>query len=258
MINKSIPKVVITQGYLWDYFEWFILGFYMLQSKGVIDFEFQLNKRPLDMALTRIKSPFVARIVNHIRCNNREDMTFTMDGYICYDDTRYPFTIDCQDAPFLFDEEKLRDGYIYFKMQYPDDIEQDSFELAPGVQIPWCDHKHKDPSIKIITDRAPRKEIRSLKPYLESIKPLMIGPRRLSRGFSQQLLEQGYSNYINSRKLKKQHKIMCYFGNSKGPVPENFYGHDYVYLRNHIDYDWERDLMGAFADKISHPNEKRG
>ena len=43
MINKSIPKVVITQGYLWDYFEWFILGFYMLQSKGVIDFEFQLQ-----------------------------------------------------------------------------------------------------------------------------------------------------------------------------------------------------------------------
>lgn len=242
---KDRTEVVITSGYRWSYFQWFLLGFYQLEEKEKIDLKFKL---PLSsFLLTKLSNDFSIRVADKLRRAFEKD-SYNMDGYIVYRENgkkvKKTFSIDSADAPYLFDKEKLDKSNVYFKMQCPLDLDKDGFALTERIVIPWLDHNHVDKNLKL-TDRGARRAIRIDK---EKIKPLMLGPRQLSRGNSYQKLQRGYNNYIKEQEKNKSKKLMCYFGNALGPKVE----------KNPIpDFDWEGDIMGYFKDEISHPNEKR-
>lgn len=242
---KDRTEVVITSGYRWSYFQWFLLGFYQLEEKEKIDLKFKL---PLSsFLLTKLSNDFSIRVADKLRRAFEKD-SYNMDGYIVYRENgkkvKKTFSIDSADAPYLFDKEKLDKSNVYFKMQCPLDLDKDGFALTERIVIPWLDHNHVDKNLKL-TDRGTRRAIRIDK---EKIKPLMLGPRQLSRGNSYQKLQRGYNNYIKEQEKNKSKKLMCYFGNALGPKVE----------KNPIpDFDWEGDIMGYFKDEISHPNEKR-
>lgn len=242
---KDRIEVVITSGYRWSYFQWFLRGFYQLEEKEKIDLKFKL---PLSsFLLTKLSNDFSIRVADKLRRAFEKD-SYNMDGYIVYRENgkkvKKTFSIDSADAPYLFDKEKLDKSNVYFKMQCPLDLDKDGFALTERIVIPWQDHNHVDKNLKL-TDRGARRAIRIDK---EKIKPLMLGPRQLSRGNSYQKLQRGYNNYIKEQEKNKSKKLMCYFGNALGPKVE----------KNPIpDFDWEGDIMGYFKDEISHPNEKR-
>lgn len=242
---KDRTEVVITSGYRWSYFQWFLLGFYQLEEKEKIDLKFKL---PLSsFLLTKLSNDFSICVADKLRRAFEKD-SYNMDGYIVYRENgkkvKKTFSIDSADAPYLFDKEKLDKSNVYFKMQCPLDWDKDGFALTERIVIPWLDHNHVDKNLKL-TDRGARRAIRIDK---EKIKPLMLGPRQLSRGNSYQKLQRGYNNYIKEQEKNKSKKLMCYFGNALGPKVE----------KNPIpDFDWEGDIMGYFKDEISHPNEKR-
>ena len=242
---KDRTEVVITSGYRWSYFQWFLLGFYQLEEKEKIDLKFKLPFS--SFLLTKFSNDFLIRIADKLRRVFEKD-SYNMDGYIVYHENGKKvmkfFSIDSADAPYLFDKEKLDKSNVYFKMQCPLNLDKDGFELTEQITIPWLDQKHNDENLKL-TDRGARKTIEIDK---EKIKPLMLGPRQLSRGNSYQKLQKGYNNYIKEQEKNKSKNLMCYFGNALGPKVE----------KNPIpDFDWEGDIMGYFKDEISHPNEKR-
>lgn len=244
--NKSKPKLVITSGYRWSYFQWFLLGFEMLQHENKIDIEYHL---PLgSRLLMHTNSNFKAQVLNKF-INHTESDSYLLKGYLLNKDgIKKYFCIDSADSPYLFDVASLKSNDVYFKMQCPKDITTSDYELTNEVHIPWTDHEHVDSSLKL-TDRGERKKIPTLTPYLEKIKPLMIGPRKLADGCSYSALKKSYDNYTSDRRKIKQSKIMCYFGNAMGPgVEKNI---------SKPDFDWEKDIMGYYQDEVSHPNEKR-
>lgn len=243
-MNDAI-EVVITGGYRWSCFQWFLLGLYQLEEKGKIKLKFKLPFASL--LLTKASNGHVIRVADKLRRMTEKD-SYNMDGYIIYIENgkkvRKTFTIDSADAPYLFDKKKLDKVDIYFKMQCPLDLDKDGFTLTERIVIPWLDHNHVDENLKL-TDRGLRKEIKIKQ---EKIKPLMIGPRQLARGNSYQNVKEGYNNYIKEKAENKAKNIMCYFGNALGPKREE----------NPIpDFDWEGDIIGYFKEEISHPNEKR-
>ena len=243
--------VVITSVHRWSYFLWFILGFYRLQRMSKIRF-----KLSLDIA-ERLNATILSSLFKRAGVSLGTD-SYLMEGYICFSNgVTKTFCIDSADSPFLFDEDRLKHCDIYFKMQYPKCLDEENipngFSLTPDIVIPWSDHKHIE-NDKSLTDRGERRKIPNLKQYKDKIKPLMIGPRRLSMRFtmdnlSEMALEKGYRNYVTASKLHKEKKFMCYFGNSKGPVENTI---DFI-----LDYDNEGDILTKFKGKINHPNEKR-
>ena len=242
-------KIVITEGYRWTYFQWFILGFYKLQEEGKIEVYFKLPVGSQLLSLSDNK--FILKIADKLRRFYERD-TYNMSGYIEFlsEKKRKYFTIDSADAPYLFHSQKLEIVDIYFKMQCPIEINKKGFPLTDEIIIPWLDHDHVDSSIKNLTCRGKRKFCVNFIENRHKIKPLMVGPRALSeKGFSKIALEKGYYNYIKDRTTIKSKRIMCYFGNSAGPMPEKNVSEP--------DYDWEADIMGYFGDKVNHPNEKR-
>lgn len=240
-------KVVITSGYLWMSFEWFLLGFYMLQDKGEIKLRFRL---PFLSTLLRILNWDVSLCIVYKILRKFEKEDYNMSGYIIFPDgVKKTFTIDCADSPFLFNEKKLRDMNVYFKMQYPVSLGEENFFLTDNIRIPWVDCRHIDKRQKPLSGRGERRVISDLMGYQDKIKPLMMGVRRLSRGISYRKLRKGYERYIKERCLEKPKRLMCYFGNSKGPEPNSDI--------KKPDFNNEADIMGYFGEKISHPNEKR-
>ena len=246
---KKKTRIVITGGYRWSYYEWFLLGFYQLQDAGEITLRFHTPL--LSKLLTYPNTKFGYRVLNHFQRKFEKD-TYNMTGYVVFPDgTKKKFTIDSSDAPYSFHEKLLKETDAYFKIQYPCEIENKTFHLTPDVEIPWVDSEHVDGSGKVLTSRGERKKIQNLAQYLHKIHPLMLGPRCLSIGsvgLSKQALTDGYENYLNSRTVSKSKKIMCYFGNALGPKPETVENPDYL---------WEGDVLGYFKERISHPNEKR-
>lgn len=245
MKNERI-SVVITGGYKWSYYEWFLLGFYKLQESGRIKLKFKVPF--FSKLLTYPNTEFGYRVLEHFRCRTETD-TYNMTGYVQFPDgTKKTFTIDCADAPYSFDAKLLNQVDIYFKMQYPCEIESDSFHLTPDVEIPWLDTEHVDENGKELESTGKRKLITNFAAYRKKIYPLMVGPRRLSKGLSRYALLRGYRNYISDRQIDKSKKMMCYFGNALGPKPNAVDVPDFL---------WESDLVGYFKNRISHPNEKR-
>lgn len=245
-------KVVITEGYRWNYFQWFLLGLYELEKQGKINLKFRL---PLaSHILSFATEKHIVRIADKLRRLFEKD-TYNLSGYIDFDSEkeghkRRRFTIDSADAPYLFNSIKLNDNNIYFKMQCPINLDADQFILADGVAIPWLDHLHVDKKVKKLTQKGQREKCNNFKNNVKKIKPLMVGPRLLSdKSFSYKSLAEGYENYLKAVCNKKTKYIMCYFGNAMGPKPEKD--------TPSPDFDWEADIMGYFGEQISHPNEKR-
>ena len=128
-------------------------------------------------------------------------------------------------------------------MQCPKNLDEKGFELVPNLVMPWTDHK-KEPNKNV------RKPCNNFEKNKYKIRPLMIGTRKLADGISYERLQNGFDNYIKSRNIEKNKKLMCYFGDSKGPKPvkveeENF------------DIDQEKEILGRYRDLLQHPNEKR-
>lgn len=243
---KKKVQVIITGGYRWSYYEWFLLGFYKLQEHSEIKLKF---KTPLfSRLLTYPNIKFGYRILNYLQRKSEID-TYNMTGYVKFKDgTKKRFTIDSSDAPYMFNEKLLKETDVYFKIQYPCEIDLETFHLTPDIEIPWIDSEHLDGTGKALTSRGERKTIKNLAQYRHKIYPLMLGPRSLSNGLSKQALTKGYNNYLTDRRINKTKKIMCYFGNALGPKPEKI---------DRPDYLWEGDILGFFKEGISHPNEKR-
>ena len=240
---KTKPRVIITNASMWSYFDWFLLGFYKLRDAGEIELDFRL---PL---INKILSAISVRGIGRLRRKFIAD-DYNMDGYIIFTDgTRKTFTIDCADSPHIFDADKLRNTDIYFKMQCPIDLDSDYFAMSDVIHAPWSDHKYLDNSQTTLTTIVERRVINDFAQYTSKIKPLMIGPRRLSNGILYKSLESGYNNYLSARSMNKAKKFMCYFGNAQGPKPrENI---------TRPDYDSEGSIMGFYGSEASHPNEKR-
>lgn len=244
--SKSKIRLVITSGYRWDYFEWFLLGFKLLEKKDLISIKYKL---PINSRLLMyVNSPYISKIIRRFISHFEKD-SYNMEGYFLFPDGRKrKFCIDSADSPYLFDEQSLKQNNIYFKMQCPKNIETPDFKLTDKIHIPWSDHAHTNSSLKL-TDRGERKKILSLARYKDKIKPLMIGPRQLALGCGYKALDSAYKNYLKDQKYYKTDKIMCYFGNAHGP--------GYEEKIDKLDVDWEKDIMGYYKNKISHPNEKR-
>lgn len=202
--------VFITSVHRWSYFQWFILGFYRLRKMSKIKF-----KLSLDIA-ERLNATILSPMLRRAGISLGTD-SYLMEGYIRFTNgiTR-TFCIDSADSPFLFNEDRLKHCDIYFKMQYPKCLDEENipngFSLTSDIVIPWLDHRHVKDN-KLLTDRGERKKISNLEQYKNKIKPLMIGPRRLSMRFSMDnlseiALENGYRNYANTNKLQKR-KSSC-------------------------------------------------
>lgn len=239
-------KIVITSGYRWNYFEWFLLGFYQLQGAQV-----KYKLPPFSKALTCIPNEFLCRVIDVARRKLYiEKDSYNMDGYILFPDgVKKSFTIDSADSPFLYDEQKLKSVDVYFKIQCPQDLNAPGFWLTDEVLVPWSDHAHVDAALKNLTDRGPRKVLENFGEYTAKIRPLIVGPRRLSWSLNAKALEKAYQNYSNGRRTDKLGRVMCYFGNAKGPRP--------AAEGEKVDWDSESSIMGCLQGKGSHPNEKR-
>lgn len=243
-------QIKIQAATRWSYFQWFLLGFYWLQDEGKLK--------------VNIDVPFLQKIGlwNHnwflSGCSNRILPKIYSDsdlllGQAVFDDKVVKFAIDSADAPFLFDRQVLDDVDVYFKMQCPKEFPAEGFHLTNDVVIPWTDYAfvHDEPDEYVgKKPKGKRKDFIDLAQYRYKIHPLMIGPRRLARGNDFYQLRKGYENIIQSKRLKKDKDVMCYFGNAKGP------GRSEEVTLDTIDYDWEKDIMGLYPT-LNHPNEKR-
>lgn len=134
-------------------------------------------------------------------------------------------------------------------MQCPKDLDAPDYALTEDVHFPWIDSQHVDPAVTGLTDRGERKVLENFGQYARKIKPLMIGPRCLSRSLTYKALKRGYENYLKDQRTEKSGRLMCYFGNAQGPVP--------LQKDELIDFDNEQNIMGYFGSMLAHPNEKR-
>lgn len=243
-------RVKIRFATRWSYFQWFLLGFYLLQHEGriVLDIEVPLLQR---IGLWN-HNWFLSGCGNRILSKIYNDNSLLL-GQIAFDDKIVKFAIDSADAPFLFDRRVLNDVDIYFKMQCPKEFTADGFHLTEDVVIPWTDYAFAHGRPDEYMGKKPkgkRKDFVDLDQYVHKIYPLMIGPRRLAHGNDFYQLQKGYENIIQSKQLKKDKDVMCYFGNAKGP------GRSDGVTIDTVDYDWEKDIMGLYP-QLNHPNEKR-
>lgn len=240
-------KVIITSMPRDTYFQWFILGFYQLKKEGKIQLEFKV---PIfTKILTIFSNEFICSIFRKIRKKVEND-SYNLDGYVIdKNGNKKCFSIDSADSPFLFDSKKLDKVDCYFKMQCPIEFNKEGFWLNDDITIPWLDHSHINNKINRLTEIGERKECKNLFENISKINPLCIGTRRLSKSLRYSALRKGYKKLIKGRKNEKSKRIMCYFGNAKGPVPNA--------TVNPVDFDSESNILGIYADKINHPNEKR-
>lgn len=241
----SLTTVTITRiprGYLTSYFDWVLLGLYQLAEQKQLQLKFRL---PADMNLLRLSSN---EKLNHTLSSLQDkiapDGDFCLRGKAELDSGEVKtFCIDCSDSPFLYNEKDLQTVDRYFKIQCPKEFGP-AFRLTDGVEIPWQD-------VTFVEDEAvsARRVIADFHRYTDKIRPLMLGPRRLAYGIGYAGLKASFEHYLTSYKAVKSKKVMCYFGDSKGPVPAKDV--------KKVDYSSESQLVGFLGDCIHHPNEKR-
>lgn len=146
------PTVVITKiSPRWNYFQYFILGFYLLKKDRKINLKFRCN--PFYILSTVFSNAILCKIFARLHKMTQYD-SYNMYGYIKYSDGKTKkFCIDSADAPFLFEESTLKNVDAYFKMQCPKGLNPlRGFALTDEVYIPYCDHAHKNRNLKL-TDR---------------------------------------------------------------------------------------------------------
>lgn len=243
-------RVKIVFAKRWNYFQWFLLGFYLLQKQGKIKVDIQV---PVLQRLSLWNhNSFLSRCGGALLRRIEGDSDLLL-GEAELEGKSVKFAIDSADAPFLFDRKVLDQVDVYFKMQCPKEFSPSGFPLTRNVTIPWTDYAFlSDESVDYVgkKPKGKRKVFKDIERYKDRIYPLMIGPRRLARGNDFSQLLKGYENILQSRKREKVKNVMCYFGNAEGP------GRSEHVTENTIDYDWERDIMGLYPE-LNHPNEKR-
>ena len=246
-IVSRLPKLVIKKDRRWHYFQWFVLGFYELNDKNTIDLK--IDTDIICRSSFYFKNQRIQKFIRRIYYKIVRD-SYYFDAYLILPDgTKKTFTIDCADTPYMFDYERLKNKDYYFKIQYPIDINEDVFHLTNEIDLPWIDSEDLEPKIRKLKTNKYRKEIKDFNNYRDKIKPLMLGPRELSVGNSYYELKSGYEHYIESYHTTKKKMGMCYFVNSKGPLPSKEI--------DEPDFGFEYDLVGWFGNKICHPNIKR-
>ena len=131
--------VVITSAPRWSCFQYFLLGFYLLEKRGNIELKFDCDW------LLRLSTilPGYHYIGAILRRLNRKFVTdsYNLEGYVLYKGNKKLFCIDSADAPYLLDEKLLNSVDVYFKMQCPIKIDPSGFSLTHSIKITYCDHK---------------------------------------------------------------------------------------------------------------------
>lgn len=245
---KEKPRVVITAMNRYSYFQWFLLGLYYLEKEGKIRLSFKvrsLYERLSFLNRSRLMTGFRRFAVKHgvsIRWLFR--FSNNLEGYVQHNGERRYFCIDSNDNPFSFDSELLDKVTVYFKMQCPKEFPAEGFHLTDEAVIPWLDQN---------IERNPRKEtVRktcdNLMRNVSKVRPLMVGTRLMSRGNAFRWLDESFRSYERSAGNKAEGRMMCYFGNARGPVPVK---------KDPADLDREEQIAGCFGDRVNHPNEKR-
>lgn len=249
MNNK--PKVVVTCIPRWSYGQWFILGLQMLAKQGQIDLQFRAGflyrlslfpSRPVAAVLLRVARLFMSTPKDG----------YLIEGYIAVNGVTKYFCIDTADSPYTFDDDALRKVCCYFKMQCPVHIEKEGFALNDSVRIPFSTYCHVDASLdNCVCNVGERKKTEALWSNLDKVKPLMVGPRYLSPNCNAySVMYDAYKKNFGNTAIVTSKTLMCYFGNSLGPVPKGD--------AEHCDYDNESNIMKYFGTSVNHPNEKRG
>ena len=241
-MERDRIEVVITSGIRWSSFQWFLLGFYELARANEITLKFKL---PLRQKMCNfLPSSFLCHELSRFFRQKDNDDNFNLRGYIVYRDGKIKhFVLDSQDSPFIFDYDDLVHVDCYFKMQCPKNIDTPDFALTPSVHIPWTDAHYAEGV------SGPRRPLKNFATLRYKVHPLMIGPRRLSFSCSYRSLRKAYDKFITARQAEKRGRLMCYFGNAKGPVPRSVTGE--------IDWNQEAQIMARYAAQLNHPNEKR-
>lgn len=236
---QNIPIVEIVEMPKHSYFEWFLLGFYELERKGVISLQLHL-----DWVRTVAKYTSTRYINGVLKRTFRKTEGYNCIGYVHYKDKHWKFCIDCADAPTLYDSKLLNETVCYFKMQCPKEFNEKGFTIFGNQIAPWLDCREQDGTPLYGPWYAQQNH---LFPNLHKIRPLMVGPRMLSWGISYRILKKSYENYVKNKSNPATKKMMSYFGNALGSRPHNVDGVLY--------YDYTE--MSCFGDHFSAPNEKR-
>lgn len=246
-MSKNIPTVVITKmSPRWRPFQIFILGLYELERLGEIKLKFRCDWF-YRLSTIMPDLPHVGGVFHQLAVFFLKD-SYNMEGYVEQNGIRHTFCIDSADSPYLFDGEALNRVKIYFKTQCPKTIDpQKGFRLTDDVYIPYCDHQHIDPKLKL-TAIGERKSLELTSQLVAKIKPSVVGFRRLADGNSYVSLRNGWENYRKGAYQKASRKAMCYFGNAhvaqaKQDTP--------------FDVDSEEGILNQYPF-LNHPNEKRG
>ena len=238
---NNIPIIEITKIPRHSYYEWFVLGFYELERKGLI--KFRLN---VDWVRTVAKYTRSRWINGPLKRTFRRWEEYNLEGRVIYKGKEFTFCIDGNDNPNAYDSKDLESVHCYFKMQCPNCFEKEGFSLTDKVQIPWCDHRDEQ---GVVSREGERAEFHDFANYVHKIRPLMIGPRMLSWGLSYYALKSSYQNYIKSCHREPTKILMSYFGNTHGPDPKKD--------TSHLNFNSESDIMAFGGDNLNHPNEKR-
>lgn len=243
---EKLPRVVVTFNRRWNYFQWFLLGFYMLREEDRVDLKIKTDW------LSRLSYYFSVDLINKaIRKTyfSKVRDSYYFDGYIEYQGKKKTFTIDCSDTPYMYDWKRLREVDSYFKIQCPKELNKPYFELTDEVKIPWLDSEDLEPKIRKRISKTSRPEITDFQNYIDKIHPLMLGPRELTIGNSYQKLRDAYNRNISACCYQKEKKAMCYFGNAEGPKPSK--------NLDNPDLGLEYDVLALYGNKLNHPNVKR-
>lgn len=234
------------------YYQWFLYGFLLMEREGKIRLRYRtpLMQQLLasDILYPLAKIFYRQRsIVMNRQGKYAPKQRSLLKGYVRKDGKRNYFCIDSADSPFLFSGKDLKERDVYFKMQCPRKINAEGFPVG-NIYIPWSDYEYVA-GVNTYSLKGERKQCPEAILHKNKIKPLLVAVRSMSRSNSFKALDAAYKNLLKARHVPRTGKAMCYFGNDRGPKPSH--------CKENPDFDWEADILSAYADRMNHPNEKR-
>jgi hypothetical protein len=236
-----MTEIVITKIPNWSYHQWFLLGLYMLEKEKKIKLKFKVNFQTRMSLITNNK--YILYLVKILQWK-MQSWRSPLEGYAIIDGYKKFFCIDIYDDPNVFSSVLLSKVDIYFKMQCPISFDNDGFALTDEIKLQWIGVKYTRRKFAL-NFKIESQPYDNFSENTHKIKPLMVGPRRLSYGNRYNSLKVAYETYLYSNSVEKSKKMMAYFGTDESPA-------DISPLYKPIGYD---EIIAA---KIIHPNPKRG
>ncbi len=227
-MNKVIIKSIPIRHH--SYYQWLILGLQQIEQQKQIKLKFRLPF--YQFIYYFVLNDYLRR--QFFRFISRYQLllfeTYNLEAvFVDEKNQQNKFVFDVADSPFSFESDSLKNAAVYFKVQCPKLIDEAGFRLTDEVFIPF-------PKEAII--------------YKNKIKPAMLGCRRLAWSVKYAALKMGYDHYISFQTENKQQLLTCYFGGATGPAAK-------TNIAQPVNFDDEGVIMGYFAGKLQHPNEKR-